>query len=81
VTGTITSTRKPAAPFFFQTPDGARLFGVWRAPADEPRAVWVICPPFAEEEKSAHRTLVELCETRDEHAVKPLCFWLSRHRR
>jgi alpha/beta superfamily hydrolase len=35
---------------------------VWRAPATETRVVWVICPPFAEEEKSAHRTLVELCE-------------------
>jgi alpha/beta superfamily hydrolase len=35
---------------------------VWRAPSSQPRAIWIICPPFAEEEKSAHRTLVELCE-------------------
>lgn len=43
--------------FFF---DG--LFGVWRAPSGAPRRVWVFCAPFAEEEKSAHRTLVEITD-------------------
>lgn len=51
-----------AAPFFFESTDGARLFGVWRAATQAGNIVWVICPPFAEEEKSAHRTLVEICE-------------------
>jgi alpha/beta superfamily hydrolase len=56
------STRNAAEPFFFASRDGVSLFAVWRAPATQARVVWVICPPFAEEEKSAHRTLVELCE-------------------
>lgn len=56
-------------PFFFNTANGARLFGVWReprgenAPQEKSRAVWVVCGPFAEEEKSARRTLAEGCET------------------
>ena len=36
-----------------------QLFGIWRGVADA-RRVWVLCPPFAEEEKSAHRTLTEI---------------------
>jgi alpha/beta superfamily hydrolase len=63
------STQVGTEPFFFETPDGARLFGVWRQPPgssaqknDAEHTVWVICPPFAEEEKSSHRTLVEICE-------------------
>ena len=45
-------------PLFF--PSGAvRLFGVWRAVPDA-KCVWILCPPFAEEEKSAHRTLTEI---------------------
>ena len=36
-----------------------QLFGIWRAAPDAKR-VWVLCPPFAEEEKSAHRTLTEI---------------------
>lgn len=63
MTGAPASTRNQTEPFFFHTPTGARLFGVWRAPMHQARAVWVVCAPFAEEEKSAHRTLVELCET------------------
>jgi alpha/beta superfamily hydrolase len=63
VPSAATSTREVTEPFFFESQGGARLFGVWRAPSQEIRSVWVICPPFAEEEKSAHRTLVELCET------------------
>ncbi len=45
-------------PLFF--PSGElQLFGVWRG-AENAERVWVICPPFAEEEKSAHRTLTEI---------------------
>lgn len=45
-------------PLFF--PSGElQLFGIWRAVPDAKR-VWIICPPFAEEEKSAHRTLTEI---------------------
>jgi hypothetical protein len=43
-------------PFFFRG-----LFGVWRAPQVAPRRVWVFCAPFAEEEKSAHRVVTEIC--------------------
>ena len=45
-------------PLFFPSGD-IQLFGVWRAAAGAKR-VWIICPPFAEEEKSAHRTLTEI---------------------
>jgi pimeloyl-ACP methyl ester carboxylesterase len=52
-------------PLFFRGPDGGQLSGVWRLPtlAAAPTRVWVVCPPFAEEEKSAHRTLVELADS------------------
>ena len=57
----------PLEAFFFQGTGDARLFGVWRdvqlsASVDKARHVWVICPPFAEEDKSARRTLTELCQ-------------------
>ncbi len=42
-------------PFFF----AANLFGVWRA-APDAETVWVLAPPFAEEEKSARRVLTEI---------------------
>ena len=45
-------------PFFFSSGE-LQLFGVWRTVVNAGR-VWVICPPFAEEEKSAHRTLTEI---------------------
>ena len=45
-------------PLFF--PSGEiQLFGIWRAVAAAKR-VWILCPPFAEEEKSAHRALTEI---------------------
>lgn len=52
-------------PLFFHAHDGTRLCGVWRTNPDQlaPKHCWVICPPFAEEEKSAHRTLVELADS------------------
>lgn len=48
-------------PFFFADD----LFGVWRATPDAhaasgARVAWVLAPPFAEEEKSARRTLTEI---------------------
>lgn len=49
-------------PLFFRGPEGANLSGAWRLPGSTPARVWVVCPPFAEEEKSAHRTLVELAD-------------------
>lgn len=45
-------------PFFFPSGD-IQLFGIWRSVPDAKR-VWILCPPFAEEEKSAHRTLTEI---------------------
>jgi len=68
-----------AEPFFFDSTQNARLFGVWRPAACEAAAVshqtvWVLCPPFAEEEKSAHRTLVELCEALRQHGQPSLYF-------
>ncbi len=42
-------------PFFFAD----NLFGVWRA-APDAKTVWVLAPPFAEEEKSARRVLTEI---------------------
>lgn len=52
-------------PLFFHAQNGPRLCGVWRvsAPDTAPKRCWIICPPFAEEEKSAHRTLVELADS------------------
>lgn len=46
-------------PLFFATTGELQLFGIWRA-ASNARRVWIICPPFAEEEKSAHRALTEI---------------------
>ena len=52
-------------PLFFRAQNGPKLCGVWRlsAPDTTPQRCWIICPPFAEEEKSAHRTLVELADS------------------
>ncbi len=45
-------------PLFFPSGE-VELFGIWRA-APAVKRVWVLCPPFAEEEKSAHRALTEI---------------------
>lgn len=50
-------------PFFFATEGGLRLLGVWRRPPQPAPKIWVVCPPFAEEEKSARRTLTEICQS------------------
>lgn len=63
-------------PVFFHGQEGARLCGVWRFPASgtQPARVWVVCAPFAEEEKSAHRTLVELADVLVERGDAVLIF-------
>jgi len=52
-------------PFFFAD----KLFGIWRSTPDakaadakvaDAKTVWILAPPFAEEEKSARRTLTEI---------------------
>lgn len=49
-------------PFFFEA-EGRRLFGLWRQRiSSSANKVWVVCPPFQEEEKSAHRNLAEVAE-------------------
>ena len=68
------STHQRTEPFFFAAQDGTQLFGVWRASATAVHTAWIICPPFAEEEKSAHRTLVELCDRLRERGDASLFF-------
>ena len=60
-------------PLFFETTDDLQLFGVWRAVTNAQRA-WVICPPFAEEEKSAHRTLTEIARALQARGEASLLF-------
>ena len=50
-------------PLFFASASGEALFGVYRCAENQaPRRVWVLCPPFAEEDKSARRALTEVSE-------------------
>lgn len=44
---------------FLPTPDGERVFALWRGSKDASR-VWLLCPPLAEEDKSARRTLSDI---------------------
>lgn len=50
--------------------------GVTAGSADVERRVWVICPPFAEEDKSARRTLTELCQKLQARGEASLLFSL-----
>ncbi len=59
-------------PLFFASGE-IQLFGIWRAVADAQR-VWIICPPFAEEEKSAHRTATEIALTLQARGQASLLF-------
>jgi alpha/beta superfamily hydrolase len=57
--------------FFFPTGEDLRLLGVWRG-NETARRAWILCPPFAEEEKSARRVLTllaQLLESRDEASL------------
>ncbi len=58
-------------PFFFAD----QLFGVWRGVPDSKRA-WVLVPPFAEEEKSARRTLGDIARFFDSRGESSLLFSL-----
>jgi pimeloyl-ACP methyl ester carboxylesterase len=63
--------------FFFSARDGTPLLATWRgtsAPSSDAAPCWVVCPPFAEEAKSAHRTLVEVCEALRSRGASTLCF-------
>ncbi|MBW3636212.1 MAG: hypothetical protein KY445_07065, partial [Armatimonadetes bacterium] len=59
--------------FFFPTGDALRLFGVWRE-VDAARRVWVLCPPFAEEEKSARRVLTLIAQELEKRGESSLLF-------
>jgi alpha-beta hydrolase superfamily lysophospholipase len=59
--------------FFFPTESGERLFGVWRQVTSGKR-VWVFCPPFAEEEKSARRTLTDIALLFEKRGESSLIF-------
>lgn len=59
--------------FFFPTGDALRLFGVWRE-VEAARRVWVLCPPFAEEEKSARRVLTLIARELEKRGESSLLF-------
>ncbi len=59
-------------PLFFPSGD-LQIFGIWRA-ARGAKCVWIICPPFAEEEKSAHRALTEIALALQERGEASLFF-------
>ena len=59
--------------FFFPTSDDLRLFGVWRGPDNAQRA-WILCPPFAEEEKSARRVLTLIAQNLEKRGEASLLF-------
>ncbi|PQV64980.1 Serine aminopeptidase, S33 [Abditibacterium utsteinense] len=47
--------------FFFPTTDSLQLFGVARGPKNA-KLAWVLCPPFAEEEKSSRRFFTHIAK-------------------
>ncbi|HEX9997618.1 MAG TPA: hypothetical protein VGB45_10770 [Abditibacterium sp.] len=59
--------------FFFPTGDDLQLFGVWRGPQNARRA-WILCPPFAEEEKSARRVLTLIAQKLESRGEASLLF-------
>ena len=59
--------------FFFPTSDNLRLMGVARGPQDAALA-WVLCPPFAEEEKSSRRILTLISQQLAARGVASLLF-------
>ena len=65
-------TGAPDDAFFFAS-GGAALCGIWRA-TESAKRVWVFCPPFAEEEKSARRTFTELADARRARGDASLIF-------
>ncbi len=59
--------------FFFPTADDLRLFGVARGPHDADW-VWILCPPFAEEEKSSRRFFTLLAQNLESRGAASLVF-------
>ena len=59
--------------FFFATEPDLQLFGVARGPRDATRA-WILCPPFAEEEKSSRRLLTLLAQMLEARGEASLVF-------
>lgn len=59
--------------FFFSDDEKTRLFGVFRAPQDAQK-VWILAPPFGEEEKSARRTLTEIARFLEKRGQASLLF-------
>jgi exosortase A-associated hydrolase 2 len=59
--------------FFFPSSPDVELLGIFRGPATANR-VWVLCPPFAEEEKSARRVLTLLAQQLEKHGEASLLF-------
>ncbi len=59
--------------FFFPTSDASRLFGVARGPRDAAR-VWILCPPFGEEEKSSRRLWTLIAQNLEARGEASLVF-------
>lgn len=59
--------------FFFPTTANLRLLGVWRGPENAARC-WILCPPFAEEEKSARRVLTQIAQLIERRGEASLLF-------
>lgn len=59
--------------FFFPSTEEVELLGVFRGPSTS-RRVWVLCPPFAEEEKSARRVLTLLAQLLEKRGEASLLF-------
>jgi len=61
---------------FWANCEDRRLYAVWRQGA-APRQVWVLCPPFAEEEKSARYTLNAIARALQQNGHSSLLFSFS----
>ena len=59
--------------FFFPDEEKTRLFGVFRAP-EGAQKVWIVAPPFGEEEKSARRTLTKIARFLENRGEASLLF-------
>ena len=59
--------------FFFPTSDDLRLFGVARG-LQNAETVWILCPPFAEEEKSSRRFFTLLAQNLESRGAASLVF-------
>ncbi len=62
--------------FFFPTEGNLRLFGVARGPQNASR-VWLLCPPFAEEEKGSRRLFTLVSQSLAARGAASLLFSFS----